>query len=122
LDHRGTRWVWFAAWAALGCLLALGTLSLWIFLAPLTVVAVLILIAKRRVSRAAFGLLTGIGAVCLLVAFLNRRGPGVVAWHSATSAGADEYLDPRPWLAAGLVLAGIGLAAFLCRRRDRARE
>ena len=82
-------------------------------------VAVLILIAVRRVSRAAFGLLTGIGAVCLLVAYLNRRGPGLVAWRTATSAGADEYLDPRPWPATGLALAAIGLAAFLRRRRAR---
>jgi hypothetical protein len=114
--------MWFAAWAALGCLAALGTLSLWVFLAPLTMVAVLILIAKGRVTRAAFGLLTGGGAVCMLVAFLNRRGPGLVVWRTATSAGADEYLDPRPWLAAGLALTAIGLAAFLWRRRARACE
>ena len=107
---------------ALGCVAVLGTLSVQVFIAPLAAVVVLALIARHIVSRAAFGLFTGIGAACLLVAYLNRRGPGLVAWHTATSAGADEYLDPRPWLAAGLAFAAIGLAAFLWHRRDRTRE
>jgi hypothetical protein len=118
----GGRWVSFTAWAALGCLAGLGSLSVLVGIAPLTAVVVLALIARHSVSRAAFGMFTGIGAACLLVAYLNRRGPGLVAWHSATSAGVDEYADPRPWLAAGLALAGIGLAAFLWRRRDQTRE
>ena len=121
-ERRGARWVSFTAWAALGCVAVLGTLSVQVFIAPLAAVVVLALIARHIVSRAAFGLFTGIGAACLLVAYLNRRGPGLVAWHTATSAGADEYLDPRPWLAAGLAFAAIGLAAFLWHRRDRTRE
>lgn len=116
------RWVSFTAWAAIGCLAALGSLSVQVLIAPLAAVAVLALIARRSVPRAAFVLFTGIGAACLLVAYLNRRGPGLVAWHTATSAGANEHLDPRPWPAAGLVFAGIGLGAFLWRRRDPTRE
>jgi hypothetical protein len=122
MNHRGACWVSFTAWTALGCLAALGSLSVQVLIAPLAAVIVLALIARHSVSRAAFGLFTGMGALCLLVAYLNRRGPGLVTWHSATSAGADEYLDPRPWLAAGLAFAAIGLAAFLWRRRDRTRE
>ena len=122
MDQRRARWAWFVAWAVTGCLVALGSLSVWIFLAPLATVVVLALIARGKVSRAAFGLLAGIGVVCLFVAFTNRHGPGVVTWHTATTVGTDKYLDPRPWLAAGLALAGIGIAAFLWRRRDRARE
>ena len=120
MDHKTTQWVWFAAWATLGCLVALGTLSVQLLMAPLTIVAVLALILTRKVSRAAFGLFTGIGAACLLVAFLNRRGPGLVAWHTATSAGADEYLDPRPWLIAGVILVAAGTLAFIRRRRSSA--
>ena len=122
MNRRGVRWVSFTAWAAIGCLAALGSLSVQVLIAPLAAVAVLALITRRKVSRAAFGLFSGIGAACLLVAYLNRRGPGVVAWHAATSAGADEYLDPRPWLAVGLVFAAIGLGAFLWRKRDHTRE
>lgn len=96
MDHRGARWAWFIARAVTGCLARLGSLAEQIFLASLAAAVVLALIARCKVSRAAFGLFTGMGAACLLVAFLNRRGPGVVAWHAATSASADEYPDPRP--------------------------
>jgi hypothetical protein len=120
--RKGRQWVWFAAWAATGFLAAVASLSVLMLIAPLAAIGVLALIATGKLSRAAFGLYTGIGAAFLLVAFLNRRGPGVVTWHTATSVSGGEVLDPRPWLAAGLAFAGIGLAAFLWRRRDHTRE
>lgn len=65
--------------------------------------------SRSRIRRSAFGLVTGAGAVCLVVAWLQRRGPGTVCWHRELSSGCDSYLDPRPWLAIGIVLVVAGL-------------
>jgi hypothetical protein len=54
----------------------------------------------------------------LYVAYVQRKGPGTVSWHTATAGGTDTYMDPRPWLVAGLLLIVIGVAAFLWRKRN----
>ena len=113
-------WAWFVLWTALGAAATLASLSLQILAAPLVVVVVLVLVARGAVSRAAFGLLAGAGLVSLSVAFVQRRGPGVVTWHTAAASGADEYLDPRPWLIAGVILVAADILAFLWRRRSSA--
>jgi hypothetical protein len=63
--------------------------------------------------RSVSGIITGAGLPLLLVAYIQRRGPGTVCWQSATAAGCDEYLDPRPWLAIGLAFVVCGIVAFL---------
>ena len=68
---------------------------------------------RHRLDRSAWGLICGAGLLCLNVAYLQRRGPGTIAWHSTTAAGAETYLDPRPWLAAGVLLVLVGGAAFI---------
>jgi hypothetical protein len=57
------------------------------------------------------------GLLSLYVAFVQRKGPGTVYWHTATASGSDQYLDPRPWLVAGLLLVAMGIFAFLRWRR-----
>jgi hypothetical protein len=37
----------------------------------------------------------------------------MVYWHTATASGSEQYLDPRPWLAAGILLVAAGIAAFV---------
>ncbi|MFA4965346.1 MAG: hypothetical protein WC709_06900 [Thermoleophilia bacterium] len=120
IPTRPQSWSWFLLWAALGAAATFGTLSLQLLVAPLVLLVVAVLVARGAVSRAAFGLLTGAGLVCLVVAWVQRRGPGVVSWRTATASGADEYLDPRPWLVAGAVLAAAGIGAFAWRRRSSA--
>ena len=120
MDHREARWVWFAVWTALGAAATLVSLSLQILVAPLLVVGVLVLVARGAVSRAAFGLLAGAGLVSLYVAYVQRKGPGVFTWHTAMASGADEYLDPRPWLIGGVILVAAGIIAFVWRRRSSA--
>ncbi len=83
------------------------------------VVALIVLAAARRLHRPAFGLLGGAGVVALVIAWLNRKGPGTVYWHTATASGADQYPDPRPWLVAGVVLVGAGLLGFVLARGAR---
>jgi len=55
----------------------------------------------------ALGFLEGVGAVCLLVAFLNRAGNGV---------------EPMPWLVAGLSLDGCALVAYRLLRHRTSRS
>jgi MYXO-CTERM domain-containing protein len=57
----------------------------------------------------------------LYVAYVQRRGPGTVSWHTVTASGTDAYIDPRPWPVAGLLLIVVGVAAFLRRRRGVAK-
>ena len=102
----GTHWPWFVAWSVAGGLLTfsfLTGLSIGLFVLPLAAV-VLVWVARRAPRLTdAVGFVEGIGAVCVLVAFLNRAGEGV---------------DPMPWLLAGLMLSGLAPVAsvFLYHR------
>jgi hypothetical protein len=103
LDHLvGCAWFW--AWALIGFGFALGAVSLGLFAwVPVLLIAVP-MTSSPLIRRSAFGVLTGAGALCLLVAWLQRSG---------------QYLDPQPWLALGLVLVVAGLTAHAVRsRRD----
>jgi hypothetical protein len=93
--------------------LALGFVSfaLWVFLVPIGLGIVLALSAVRLARGSAFGLLTGAGISLLVVAYIQRDGPGTTCWHTATASGCDQHLDPRPWLVAGLFFMVGGLVA-----------
>ena len=108
---------WFFAWVAVGVGLALVVTALGIFAVPLALLVAVLLIVFRHADRSAFGVLVGAGLLSLYVAYVQRRGPGTVYWHTATAAGAETYLDPRPWLVAGILLVAVGVAAFLWRER-----
>jgi hypothetical protein len=80
-----------------------------------------VLLAIPAMSRrGAGGFLVGVGLLSLYVAYVQRRGPGVVAWRTATASGSDQYLDPRPWLAAGAALTVLGILSQLWLNRRRA--
>jgi len=118
LSVRPARaWLWFAVWAGVGCAAGMASLVIQIMVAPLALIAIVLLVWSRSLSRSALGLVSGVGAASLVVAWVQRRGPGTVTWHTATASGADTYLDPRPWLVAGLLLAGAGVVAFALSRR-----
>jgi hypothetical protein len=108
---------WFLAWAAVGVGFALGISALGVFAVPLALLAAILLIVRHHADRSSLGVLVGIGLLSLYVAYVQRRGPGTVYWHTATSSGADEYLDPRPWLVIGVLLIAVGVAGFLWQRR-----
>jgi len=112
---------WFAVWLAVGVALAfsaVAVLSFGLFVFPFAAAAVVLLIVRHHVDRSAWGLLCGIGLLSLYVAYVQRKRPGTVSWHTATAGGTDTYMDPRPWLVAGLLLIVIGVAAFLWRKRN----
>lgn len=104
---------WFVAWAVVGVGVALGVSVLGIFAIPMALLLAVFLLVRHHADRSAFGLLAGMGLISLYVAYVQRKGPGTVSWHTATESGTDTYMDPRPWLVAGLLLVVIGIAAFL---------
>ena len=111
---------WFAVWLVVGVALAfsaVAVLSLGVFVFPFAVAAVVLLIVRHHFDRSAWGLLCGIGLLSLYVAWVQRQGPGTVSWHTATASGTDTWMDPRPWLVAGLLLIVAGVVAFLWRKR-----
>ena len=106
---------WFWAWALVGCTAALGAVSLgWLTLAPAAIAAAL-MASRPAIRHSAFGLLTGGGALLLLVAWVQRAGPGTVCWHTGTASGCDQHLNPLPWLLLGIALFIGGIAAHARR-------
>lgn len=111
---------WFLAWAAVGVGVALGVSALGLFAMPLALLVAILLIVRHHADRSAFGIPVGMGLLSLYVAYVQRKGPGTVYWHTATASGSDQYLDPRPWLVAGMLLVAVGILAFLWRQRRSA--
>ena len=119
-QHRlRSRLPWFLAWAAVGVGFALGISALGLFALPLALLVTILLIVRHHADRSAFGVLAGMWLLSLYVAYVQRKVPGTVYWHTATASCADQYLDPRPWLVAGILLVAAGVAAFLWRERRR---
>ena len=112
---------WMAAGALLGVALA-GVATIGLLILPLAVVAVtaLVLWPKGR-NASAFGVLAGLGAVPLYIAYLNRGGPGTVCTTTATGGGCSGEWSPWPFLAAGVLLIGAGAALFWLLRWRHAR-
>ena len=105
------------AWVGVGIGFALGVSALGVFAVPLALVVTVLLVVFRHADRSALGIPVGIGLLSLYVAYVQRKGPGTVYWHTPTASGSDQYLDPRPWLIVGIVLVAVGVATFLWRER-----
>ena len=88
---------WFWAWAAVGFA---GALSVVSFIGLLLIVPVLVaawLMASRPAARrSAKGLITGVGALVLFIAFVQRSGDAV---------------NPLPWAVGGVALFIVGVVA-----------
>jgi hypothetical protein len=110
---------WFFAWAAVGSGFALGISALGVFTIPAALLVTVLLVLRHHADRSALGILVGIGLLSLYVAYVQRKGPGTVYWHTATASGSEQYLDPRPWLVAGILLVAVGVVAFLWAGRRR---
>jgi hypothetical protein len=114
---------WFWVWAVVGGCVAVSLVSfIGPFLLPVAAIGALAGLrwGRSAVPRASLGAVSGAGVPFLLVAYLQRKGPGTVCWRTATATGCDDYLDPRPWLVIGLVLVVAGLGAFVLARARRA--
>ena len=95
---------WFWAWAAVGGIGALGVVAL----GPIALVPAAIagagMARSRNSGQSRFGLLAGAGLLLLIVAYVQRAGPGTTCWHTATASGCDQHLNPIRWLVAGALL------------------
>jgi hypothetical protein len=97
LHWAGCMWFW--AWALVGAAVAFSFISFLGVLTLLPSVVVGFLLA-RRLSINWFGLLSGIGVMLLVVAYIQRSG---------------ESYDPVDWLVAGLVCFTAGVVGHAWR-------
>ena len=110
-----TGCAWFWAWALVGVGFAFSFVSFVGVFTVLPSAAVAFFLARRRPMRGAFGLVTGAGAMLLVIAYLQRQGPGTTCTRTATTVACDQHLNPLPWLVLGLALFAAGLVAHARR-------
>ena len=117
---NGPTWAGFALWALVGGGLVIGIFTLTILFVVPVVIGLAALAIRPALMRSGFGFVAGMGLVSIYVAFVQRRGPGTVCWQKATESGCEEFLNPWPWLAVGVVLVCVGVVGHI--RMMRARE
>ncbi len=119
-----TQWGAFFAWAAIGAMALAGLLA--VFAIPVFLVlegvagaGALALSARKTTRVGTPGLVFGVAVLLLYLAYLNRNGPGDVCVSHAGQecTSVEEQWSPWPWLLAGLVLATVGVVAFVQTRR-----
>jgi hypothetical protein len=84
---------WFWAWAVVGAAFGLGVTSLGVVTFLPATLAVF-LMTRNRPIRGAFGVVTGVGSILLVIAYIQRGG---------------QFYNPVHWLIPGLVLFTAGL-------------
>jgi hypothetical protein len=92
----GRFWLWSVA-GALVTFALVAALSIGIFILPFAVLAVLVVSRRTRDRAEMLGALVGAGAVCGVIAWIQRE-PGA--------------FDARHWLIAAVVLAVTGIAGY----------
>jgi hypothetical protein len=110
-------WPEFVIWAVLGVVFGFSFLVFPTAGLVLMLIAGVVAATRPALRRGWFGSLAGIGALLLYVAFVQRHGPGMVCWQTATASGCDEYGNPWPWVVAGAALVVTGLVAQIRRAR-----
>jgi len=100
----------------------LGALSIGIFLLPVAALLVVLLATRGSVADGLVGAVSGLGLPLLLVAYLNRDGPGTVCTTTASSSSCTDEWAPLPWVVAGVALIVIGVAVTVALGRARARR
>jgi hypothetical protein len=111
----------FWLWAVVGVGYGFAISAIGLFTVPLSLIATIFLLTRRRTRASAYGVLVGIGVPLLVVAFLNREGPGTVCHSIDGGRGTqcEDLYDPRKWLAIGLLFVAAGVAGQLLAARSR---
>lgn len=120
-------WKAFAEWAlgvALLSFAALAGASIGVFILPFALLSLVIAARRNREWPEATGGLTGIGSVCLFVAFGKwDESPcptGIVLYSELERYGGRFSCGgsgPMPWLAIGLLLTVTGIVMYWISRR-----
>ena len=117
-------WLWFGAWVLVGggyALALASLLSIGIFVLALTAGATAWLASRRGSLVGLPGALCGPALPLLLIAYLNRGGPGTVCTGTPENNSCTDEWSPWPFLGTGVLLLAVGLVLFLVvRRRIRA--
>lgn len=95
----------FWLWALAGGLLTfsfLAAASIGLFIMPFAFGALWFATRSKRRWPESLGLLAGAASVCFLIAYIQRH---------------HDPVDPRPWLAAGIVLGVISVAGYVAVAR-----
>jgi hypothetical protein len=78
-----------------------------------------VLVARQGLRPAQLGVVTGLGALPLTIAWLNRHGPGQYCTGGVTGASACvAQWSPWPFALVGVALAVVGVALFARTRRS----
>ena len=113
-------WVWFTAWLFVGAgygLSLIGIASIGLFVLPLPVLATVLLVRRQHPTSGLPGLISGLAIPLLCVAYLNRAGPGTICTTVIGGQECNDEWSPWPWLAVGVILLVLGVAAFIDRQR-----
>ena len=124
ISERPTQpsWRWFIAWLLVGTtyiVSVLGALSIGPFVLLPAILATCLLARRAAARSAILGLIAGFGVAPLLVAYLNRDGPGTICTVTAGGSSCTEEWSPWPWLVVGCLLLAAGFGVFIMRRRVR---
>jgi hypothetical protein len=130
--EKRVGWRAFAEWALALALLAFALItlpSIGMFIFPFALLAIALAARRNRAwPEAATGGPTGVGTICLYLAFV-RRGyspcpemPIRIQIHPGES-GSGSFscggLQPLPFLTVGLLLVAAGVAGYLVLRQRR---
>ncbi len=110
----------FAAWVLVGGLWglsAVGILTIGLFVAPVALIASLLVGRLVRERSARPGVLLGVAGVPGFVGISNWGGPGMSCSTSSSGSSCSQLLNPWPWLAAAAILAGCGIGVFVLLQR-----
>ena len=109
----------FWVWAVVG--VGFGISVIGLFTVPASMIAAIVLLTRPRLRASAYGVLVGIGVPLLVVAYLNREGPGTVCHSIDGGRGTqcDDLTDPRKWAVVGLLFIAAGIAGQLYAARPR---
>lgn len=111
----------FLCWALLGAGIGFGfgaVLAAGLVVAVALLVLGGILVARQGLRPAQLGVVTGLGALPLTIAWLNRHGPGQYCTGGVT--GASECVaqwSPWPFALVGVALVVVGVVLFVRTRR-----
>ena len=111
----------FLGWALLGAGIGFGfgaVLAAGLVVAVALLVLGGVLVARQGLRPAQLGVVTGLGALPLTIAWLNRHGPGQYCTGGVT--GASECVaqwSPWPFALVGAALVVVGVVLFVRTRR-----
>lgn len=109
----------FWLWALVGVGFGFGISVIGIFTIPASALAALFLLSRPGVRTSAYGVLVGIGVPLLIVAYINREGPGIVCHTISNGSECADLPDPKKWAAVGLAFVVAGVLAQMFATRSR---